>query len=49
MENALTNHANVRHLPAMSIAAHIAGTQLGAMKQTVAAVILIASDCGVYI
>lgn len=49
MESALTHRANVRHLPVMSIAAHIAGTQLGVMKQTVVAVILIVSECGVYI
>ena len=48
-KNALTHRANVRHLPVMSIAAHIAGTQRGVMKQTVAAVILIASERGEHI
>ena len=44
MGNVLTHRANVRRPPVMSIAAHIAGAPLVAMRQTVAAVILIASD-----
>ena len=45
-ENALIRRANVRHPTMMSIAAHIAGTPLVAMRQTVAAVIPSVSDLG---
>ena len=44
MKNVLTHRANVRRLPATSIAAHIAGTQPVDMRQTVVVVILTASE-----